>query len=254
MINFTPDGIRVTNVPLQTLLRESFGVEDDHILGIPNWAKTTMLDVEAKVAPEDAPKLKALSFDQRKKMLIALFQDRCSLRFHHETRELPVYELVVAKGGVKMQASKPDPPPAQAPEPGAGPGAGPGSGPGPLPPPGQGPPRGSHMLMMRGRGHIESTGTDLGGLAHLLSAQLGRTVVDKTALTGNFDYKLDWTPDDAAVAMNKGGDPAPTDNASDSAGPSLFTALQEQLGLKLEAVKMQADVIVIDQIEEPTAN
>jgi len=106
---------------------------------------------------------------------------------------------------------------------------------------------------MRGRGHIQSVGTGLDSLAHLFSAQLGRTVVNKTDLKGNFDYKLDWTPDDAGPSMNKGGDPAPSEsaNTSDSAGPSLFTALQEQLGLKLGSVKTQADVIVIDQIEQP---
>ena len=92
--------------------------------------------------------------------------------------------------------------------------------------------------------------------SHSLSGQLGRAVVDKTGLTGDFDYKLDWTPDDASPAMTKGGDPASGENANaaDSVGPSLFTAVEEQLGLKLESVKTQADVIVIDQIEQPTAN
>jgi uncharacterized protein (TIGR03435 family) len=246
MINFTPDGIRITNVSLQIVLRESFGVEDDQILGWPSWTKTTMLDIQAKVAPEDAPKLKALSIEQRKEMLISLFEDRCGLKFHHETRELPVYELVVAKSGSKLTASKPDPPHAQITDPGPGPGPAPGTAPEPAP--------GRRMLMMTGRSHIESVGTGMQGLAHLLSGQLGRAVVDKTGLTGNFDYKLDWTPDDASAAMTKGGDPSPSDNASENGGPSLFTALQEQLGLKLEAMKTQADVIVIDQIEQPSAN
>jgi uncharacterized protein (TIGR03435 family) len=246
MINFTPDGIKITNVPLQIILRESFGVEDDHIFGWPSWTKNTMLDIQAKVAPEDAPKLKALSIDQRKEMLISLFEDRCGLKFHHDTRELSVYELVVAKGGSKLTASKPDPPKED--PPGPGPEPGPGEAPRPAP--------GRRMLMMTGRGHIESVGTGMSGLAHILSGQLGRAVVDKTGLTGNFDYKLDWTPDDAIAATTKGGDPGPGANAStsDSVGPSLFTAVQEQLGLKLEAVKTQGDVIVIDQIEQPSAN
>ena len=102
MIQFTPDGIRISNVPLQMILRESFGVEDEQISGWPSWTKTTMLDVEAKVAPEDAPKLKAMKIDQRKQMLVQLFEDRCNLKFHHETRELSVYQLVVGKDGVKM--------------------------------------------------------------------------------------------------------------------------------------------------------
>jgi uncharacterized protein (TIGR03435 family) len=244
MINFTQDGIRIINVPLQVILREAFGVEDDHIFGWPSWTKTTMLDVEAKVAPDDAAKLKALSTDQRKEMLVQLFEDRCNLKLHHETRELSVYELVVAKSGVKMQASKPDPPKAQTPDPAAD------------PVPGAAPAPSRHMLMMHGRGHIESVGTGMPSLAHILSGMLGRTVVDKTGLTGNFDYKLDWTPDEGALAMTKSGDPAPNDTASalENSGPSLFTAVQEQLGLKLDAVKTQADVIVIDQIEPPTAN
>ncbi len=218
-------------------VREAFGLENDRLLGGPAWAKTTNFDIEAKVAPDDAPKLKALKMEQRRQMMVALLEERFGLKYHHETRDLPMYELVVAKGGAKMQASKPDP-------------AGPDQGPGPAPSPGR------HMLMMHGRGHIESTGTGMSGLVRLLSGQLGRTVVDKTGLTGDYDFKLDWTPDEMASAMTKGGNPAPGDNPAspDAAGPSLFTALEEQLGLKLESTKGPVDVIVIDQLEQPTAN
>ena len=110
--------------------------------------------------------------------------------------------------------------------------------------------------MMHGRGHVESTATDTHSLARILSAQLHRTVIDKTDLKGDFDYKLDWTPDDAPPAMAKGGDAAPGDNAiaQDNVGPSLFTALEEQLGLKLEASKGPVDVVVIDALVQPTAN
>ncbi len=245
MLMFTPDGMSITGVPLLMIVREAFGVEDDHVLGEPSWTKTAMFDIEAKVAPEDAPMLKDLKMNQRRQMLVPLLEDRFQLKFHHETRELTVYELVVAKGGVKMQATKPADD------------AAPGPPPGPPPGPGQPPRPGSHMLMMRGRGQIESTGTGVEFLAHVLSGQLGRTVVDKTGLTGNYDYKLTWTPDDAGPAMTKMGDPgAEGANASaqDNPGPSLFTALQEQLGLKLESTKAPADVIVIDQIEQPTPN
>jgi uncharacterized protein (TIGR03435 family) len=109
---------------------------------------------------------------------------------------------------------------------------------------------------MHGRGHIESTGTGMRGLVRILSAQLRRTVVDKTGLTGNFDYKLDWTPDDTGSAIPKSANPGTGDPGvtSDAAGPSLFTALEEQLGLKLESTKGPVDVIVIDQLVPPTAN
>jgi len=246
MFMITPDGMKITNVPLWMIVREAFGVQDDRLFGGPGWSKTSMFDIEAKVAPEDAPKLKALTVEQRRQLLVALLEERFGLKYHHETRDLAMYELDVAKGGVKMQASKPDEPEGQGPTTGQGPGNGPGPGPAP----------GRHMLMMHGRGHIESTGMGMSGLARLLSGQLGRTVVDKTGLTGNFDYKLDWTPDDAAPVMTKGGDPAPGDSASsqDAGGPSLFTALEEELGLKLESTKGPVDVIVIDQLERPTEN
>jgi len=239
MIQFTSDGIKITNVSLWAIVREAFGLNDDHLFGGPGWSKTSMFDLEAKVAPDDAPKLKALKMDQMRPMVVALLEERFGLKYHHETRDLPMYELVVAKGGVKMQASKP-----------ADPGDAPPPAPGQLPSPGR------HMLMMHGRGHVESTGTDMPVLARVLSSQLSRTVIDKTGLTGEFDYKLDWTPDDTAAAMTKGGNPALGDNAPspDAAGPSLFTALEEQLGLKLESTKGPVDVIVIDQLEQPTAN
>jgi uncharacterized protein (TIGR03435 family) len=96
---------------------------------------------------------------------------------------------------------------------------------------------------------------DLKALAHMLSQLLGRTVVDKTGLTGKYDFKLEWTPDDAPppmAASGAGGQQQST--LPDASGPSLFTALQEQLGLKLETKKAMSDVIVIDHIEQPSAN
>ena len=233
MLMFTPDGIKITNVPLAMVVREAFAVQDDRIFGLPGWAKTSMFDIEAKVAPEDAPKLKGMKFDQRRTMMISLLVERCGLKYHHETRDLPVYNLVIAKGGSKLTASKADAPAADG-----------------------GGKRGNHMLMMHGRGHLESTATDLDSLSRVLSQQLGRTVVNRTGLTGNFDYKLDWTPDDALPAMAKNGDAMTSGSApaTDNAGPSIFTAIEEQLGLKLEAAKGPADVVVIDALEQPSAN
>ena len=107
---------------------------------------------------------------------------------------------------------------------------------------------------MNDRGHIESTGTSMPMLASSLSKQLGRTVIDKTGLTGNYNYTVNWAPDDAMPGMSKPDGAASGDDMPNGTGASLFTAVQEQLGLKLEATKAQADVIVIDQIEQPTAN
>jgi uncharacterized protein (TIGR03435 family) len=243
MMMFTPDGISLHGVPMKMLLRESFGVEDDRILGEPSWVKNRF-DLEAKVDAEDAPKLKNLKIDQRRAMILPLLKDRFNLKYHHETRELPIYALVVAKGGVKMKASAPDDPSKSD------------SPPKPDDPAAKDKPRMGHRLMMNGRGHIESTGTTTTMLVHLLSSQLGRTVEDKTALTGNYDYTLQWTPDDAGMPMSGGAPEAPGkgDPSPDAGGPSLFTALEEQLGLKLEATKSTVDVIVIDHIDLPSEN
>lgn len=249
MFLFIPDGISLSGVPVQMLLTEAFHVEDDHIIGAPGWVKTNRYDVQAKVSPDDAPKLDKLKFDERRSMLVPLLVERLNLKYHHETREMTSYALVVAKGGPKLKLSEVQPPPpdAKPPEPGAN--AKPGD-----PAPGKPPQR--RMLRLMGRGHLEAEGSSTEMLARVLSQQLGRTVIDKTGLTGSYDYSLQWTPDDAAPPMPGGADGAPphNDSATDAVGPSLFTAVQEQLGLKLESVKGPADVIVIDHIDLPSEN
>jgi uncharacterized protein (TIGR03435 family) len=249
MFMFTPDGVSLAGVPVQMMLKEAFGLEDDHIIGAPGWTRTNRYDLQAKVAPEDAPKLTALKFEQRRAMFLPLLVERFNLKYHHETRELSGYSLVVAKGGPKMKPSEvpPPTPDAKPPEPGASPKPG---------DPGAARPQQRRMLRLMGRGHLESEGTNAETLARVLSDQLGRTVVDKTGLTGNYDFTLQWTPDDAPPPTPGGADGgAPhNDNATDAVGPSLFTAVQEQLGLKLESSKGTADVIVIDHIDLPTEN
>jgi uncharacterized protein (TIGR03435 family) len=247
MFMFVPGGIRLEGVPTQMLLQQAFDVEEDHIIGAPAWVKTKRYDVQAKVSPEDAPRLDKLKIDERRAMMLPLLVERFNLKYHHETRELPGYELVVAKGGPKMKVSDVQPPP---PKP-----ADPSGTPGPDRPGRDTPPRGP-MLRMMGRGNIESQGTNTTMLARVLSQQLSRTVTDKTGLKDNYDFTLHWTPDDAPAPKPGGADggPAHDDNASDSAGPSLFTAVQEQLGLKLESTKGMQDVIVIDHIDEPSEN
>ncbi|HUB51984.1 MAG TPA: TIGR03435 family protein [Terracidiphilus sp.] len=228
MMMFTADGVSITGIPLAMIIREAFNVEDDHIIGEPSWAKSSRFDIEAKVAPDDAPKLKGLSTPQRKIMLIGLLTDRFGLKYHHETRDLPVYELVIAKGGVRMSPAKV-----------------------------QDPAQARHMMMFGGPGKIESTSMKTSALAHVLSMQLRRTVIDKTGLTGQYDFTLTFAPDEGAAAMAGPADGSPatnSDNGDGSTAPSLFTAVEEQLGLKLESAKGPEDVIVIDQIAQPSAN
>ncbi|MGD0912157.1 MAG: TIGR03435 family protein [Terracidiphilus sp.] len=227
MLMFTPDGVSITGIPLTMIFREGFNAEDDHLIGLPSWVKSSRYDIEAKVSPEDAPKLKDMKFPQRRAMLVELLVDRFGLKYHRETRELPIYELVIAKGGVKMQPAKQ-----------------------------QDSANARHMMMFGGPGKIESTAMKIEPLAHQLSRQLERTVVDKTGLTGEYDFTLSWTPDPTEPGEGPpGGPPDASGNSNDNTGgPTLFTAVEEQLGLKLVSAKGQEEVIVIDHIEQPSAN
>jgi len=230
MLMFQPDGVRMTGTPVQMILRAAFGVEDDRIIGASSWVKTDRFDIEAKVAPEDAPKLDKIKRDERMLMLQPLLADRFGLKFHHETREMPVYALVIAKGGPRLKESTPD--------------AASGDG---------SPAR--HSTMIHGRGKIEGQGSSMEALLHLLSPLVGRTILDKTGLAGSYDYTLNWTPDFLPPPGGAEGGPPPSgDSAPDPNGPSLFSALQEQLGLRLESQKGPVDVIVIDHIEQPSPN
>jgi uncharacterized protein (TIGR03435 family) len=239
MMQITPDGVSLHGVPLRMLLQQGFGLEQDRIVGEPSWTDSSRYDIEAKVEPEDAPKLKDLKVEQRNAMMLQLLVDRFHLKYHYEKRELPLYTLVVAKGGLKMKPSKPveDPPQANPPK------------------PGDGPPRMGRGMMRMSPGHFESTGTTIEMLTHLLSRQLGRTVVDKTGLSGEYEFTVDYTPDNMAMPMHGApeGGPKP-EVAADQGGPSLFTAVEEQLGLKLQATKATVGVIVIDHIDQPSEN
>jgi uncharacterized protein (TIGR03435 family) len=238
-IMFTPDGISVSGVPVHMMLREAFDISDDQILGEPGWAKNDRFDIEAKVAAEDVPKLKALKPARRWAVMLPVFQDRFALKFHHETRDLTQYVLMVAKGGLKIKEATPDDAYAdglKAPDGKSG---------------------GGGMMRVQ-RGELIGQGIPLDNLVRFLSFQLQSPVIDKTGLTGKYDINLKWTPDETEGGMarppdgsqSEAGNPAP----ATTTGPSIYTALEEQLGLKLEAHKEPGDVIVIDHIEQPSPN
>ena len=237
MMMFKPNGVSMTGATTQMMLTQAFSVEDDRIVGAPSWVKSDRFDVEAKVAPEDASKLDKLKREQRFTMLQPLLEDRFNLKFHHETRELPVYELVLSKGGSKLQQSEPDI--------AGGDGA-----------------RGKHTTFIMGMGNIEGKGSSIDSLIHVLSQQLGRTIIDKTGLSGNFDYTLHFTPENMPRQVGPGPGPGPDGGRAggdappppDTSGPDIFTAIQEQLGLKLISGKGPVDVIVIDHIDKPSEN
>ena len=181
---------------------------------------------------ETADKVKKLAEAQmkpaREHMLQTLLADRFKLTIHRETKKLPIYSLVVAKGGAKLHEAKP----------------------GDTYPTGIKGPNGrsaSHMMRM-GRGELTAQGIGMEEIAHLLTQQAGRTVVDNTALKGNYDFTLHWTPDQSAPALSGPSGGGPDSTTSSESGPSIFTAIQEQLGLKLEPQKGPVEILVVDHV------
>jgi uncharacterized protein (TIGR03435 family) len=180
-------------------------------------------------------------------LMQALLEDRFKLKVHHETRELPVYELTTAKNGAKL------PPPKDgscvSPDPNAP----------PSPPlPGQAGPCGRVMMMLSSSGaRLKGGKATITDLIRTLSYLMDRTVVDKTGLTGTFDVELLFTPDETLAGLPTPPPPMPG-GASNAPGPDLygniFAAIQEQLGLKLQSAKGPVDVLVIDSAERPSEN
>lgn len=255
---FSPGGFNGVNILLEDLVKLAYNTEEKQVIGAPGWLNSDHYDVEAKMDNETADAVHKMSEEDahaaRRQMLQALLADRMKLVVHRETREQPIYELVVAKGGLKIQEAKP----------------------GDTYPNGiKGPDGVAHGGMMRmGRGEVTGQGLPVSSLARLLTMQLGRTVVDKTGLSGKYDFTLHWTPDESQGRMFRGPGPGPgagsaagggaagagpgaassADNSSADSGPTIFTAIQEQLGLKLESSKGPVDVIVIDHVERPSEN
>jgi uncharacterized protein (TIGR03435 family) len=223
-MRLTPDGLTGTGVTVRFLLYEGYGgINHERVIGEPAWSNTQGFDIEAKVAQADVSTLSKMTFEQRNAMFQSILAERFKLVVHHETRELPIYVLSVAKRGSKLKPSAPDDPAAPT----------------------------RHRGMMINNGKVTANDARLSILVSALSRTLGRTIVDKTGLTGNYDFTLEYAPEEGGPQPPGPDSGAPT--ASDSA-PSIFTALQEQLGLKLESAKGPVDVIVIDHIEKPAEN
>jgi bla regulator protein blaR1 len=209
---------QIINQPLVQILCFAYDVQAKQIIGLPPWAETDKYDIDAEPDGEGAPSSK-----QWKIMIQKLVADRFKLTFHSDKKELPVYVLSVAKGGPKLTKSEGDP-------------------------------NGLPGLFFRGRpgdlGVRNANMADFRGL--MQSAVLDRPVIDETGLTGRYDFTLVWTPDESQFSGMGAKIPPPTDTAN--APPNLYTAIQEQIGLKLEATKAPADVMVIDHVDKPSAN
>jgi uncharacterized protein (TIGR03435 family) len=231
-VGFTPFGsFDAKSQSLKEIIEfvQDFGYHnvDQRIVGGPKWLASSKFDIDAKCDEETMRAFGKMPLKQQvhaeQNMVQALLVERFKLRTHHEMRRLPVYALVQAKSGSKMKPS--------------GKTSGDEFG------DADGPP-----------GNWKATDVTMNALANELSSLPeigGKIVVDRTGLQGSFDFVLRWTPDPTMGAAPPGGADGLN---SDSSAPSLLTALQEQLGLKLESTKEPVDVIVIDSAELPTPN
>jgi len=209
---YTASGIAGSDVSVRGLIMAAYHlVMLDQISGLPSWVDRDTFDVEAKLDPDSAEALAKLSSESRDAqntlMLRALLEDRFKLKVSHSTKELPVYDFVIAKGGPKLrEASSSE--------------------------------SSGYNVNVGSTCSLKSESIDVSGLASGLSNFAGRFIVDRTGLKGRYEVTLSWAFNDRFP----------------DAGPSLFTALQEQLGLKLEPSKAPLDVVVIDHIERPSEN
>jgi uncharacterized protein (TIGR03435 family) len=209
---FLPGGrLSAEKVVLRFFIQNAYGLKPFQLSGGPDWIASQGYDIEAKA--EGNP-----SNAQMQKMMQTLLEDRFKLKYHRETKDLPVYTLAAAKGGLKLPDAK----------------------------------EGSDRATIR---ISRMTGVQLTGekitvaeLARVLSNLLSRTVIDKTGFTGTFAAHLSFALDDTLAGLPHFPD------APDPAIPSVFVAIEEQLGLKLESTKGPVEILVIDHIERPSAN
>ena len=213
-----------TNQTARNLIRNAFNVQPHQLIGGPDWMDSDRFDIVAKAADADLDAKGMLTPPQFMLRLQSLLEDRFKMVTHWETRELPVYALVVAtdgKLGPKLKAHAGDcdrargdgPPPAGSPTANCG----------------------TRTNMTPTAGKVTGFGISMQTFARNLAGGTGRNVVDKTGLAGSYDLELEFTPD----------------QSPDTSGPSLFTAMHEQLGLKLDAQRAPVEVLVIDRLERP---
>jgi uncharacterized protein (TIGR03435 family) len=234
----TGDGFRMTRCPLIVALFMAYvpadgafmGFSTDgRIVGVPDWMKSELYDIDARVDEADMAAWKdpAKQKEMMHAMLQSLLKERCNLAVHREMPERPVYALVVAKNGPKFQEAKSVESAAilkEHPNVGEVPGGG-------------------GMFSMGANGSVDFYATPISSLAVVLSNKAGRVVVNQTGLAGRYDIKLEMPPPGPAAADGK-----------QNSGASIFTIVQEQLGLRLESAKEPVEILVIDHVQRPAEN
>lgn len=217
-MQFKVDGFTARGVELRKVIQEAFGTyEEDRLVGGAAWVNTAKFDIEAKIDDADSDGFEELTLPERRTMLQSLLADRFKLTISREKRSMPVFTLAVAKNGPKLKRSASD----SVPEMGV---------------------KGYSALVTHSQpGELDVQNCSMSDLASLLNDRAGRTVLDKTHLTERYDLSLRWKPDNDVEAAGP-------------ALPSLFTAMQEQLGLRLEPAKAAIEILVIDHVERPSEN
>lgn len=233
----SPGRFRAENWPVKNVIMFAYDLKSDtQISGYPEWVNSADYDMDAKADEATTAALEKLPPDQRSRQVKLMVQTLLAERFHlkvsYQTREIPVYALVIAKGGPKLTLS-------------TGPKILAGGGT-------------QSSLNERRSGELESLNMSLDELAaaapDLFPEVSDRVVVNKTGLTGNYNWTLKWTPEASAQQNFRGADgTSPPSNSADSA-PGLFTALEQQLGLKLVSQKGSVETLVVDSIDKSTAN
>ena len=234
-ITLNPAHFSVTHGSVYDLIKFAYGIKsDDQLIGAPGWLKTEYFDIQAKGSEADDAAYSKLDLHERMTITSLLVQsllaDRFQLQAKVETRDLPVYALVVDKGGIKMKEVTPDP----------------------FPPAGVRPAPGAHLPSIRPSGTYEWTASawPMSEMANALSFSYevsDRPVVDETGLKGNYDFVL-------SGESQRPPPPADANGAAQEPVVSIFSALPEQLGLKLVPEKAPVEVLVIDHVEQPSAN
>jgi uncharacterized protein (TIGR03435 family) len=242
-LGFDADNFEARGETVRMLLRYAYGVNDDQITGGPGWSGSRKFEILAKIDPQTLAQLGRLNEEQREsahhEMVLNLLKTRFQLSAHEQARDLPVYVLSVAKNGPKLTEAKTGSSDPDAP-----------------------------ALRMHGGGDIEAQGLPLVMLVHLLSSELGHSIVDETGLTGKYDFHLQW--DSESDAFLKGTIPGSVTGAGQAPDrlapqsengpdkrtlrPPLPTALAEQLGLLLSFRHAPSRVVVIDRLEMPSDN
>jgi len=217
---FRVQGRRITTVgtSLSALITFAYEIQGRQIIGAPAWLESDKWDVTGQPDAEGQP-----SLAQWKLMIQKLLADRFKLAFHRDKKELAVYALTALKTGPKLTPS-------------------------------QGDPNGLPGIGFGGFGRLMARNANMADFARVMeTTALDRPIVDQTGISGRHDFTLTWTPDEFQFpGMDRAGAPAAPANATEA--PDLFTAIQQQLGLKLESTKAPAEVFVVDHVEKPSEN